>query len=207
MHLLLDLDDTLYSPSSRLNYLIRYRTKKFISIYFNISFREAESQFLEYINKFGTALSGLIEGENINAEEFMAFVFEIDVRRFIKPNLKLKNIFDKFCLTKSIFSNSPREHIESVIKELGINKQIQNIFGRRFLKYNSKPNPLTYKLVIDTLGTKGNDCIIVDDRDYNLDRAKDFAMITVLVSPTQKIKSPNIDFHINTINKIDSVLY
>ena len=69
-----DLDNTLYSPKSKIFDQIDIRMKKFISKKLNISLEEAFKVQKLYYHKYGTTLFGLMQNHNLEPDEFLDFV-------------------------------------------------------------------------------------------------------------------------------------
>ena len=87
-----DLDNTLYSPKSKIFDQIDIRMKKFISKKLNISLEEAFKVQKLYYHKYGTTLFGLMQNHNLEPDEFLDFVHDINFKNLKKSKLLKKKI-------------------------------------------------------------------------------------------------------------------
>ena len=85
---LFDLDNTIYSPETKIFDQIDIRMKKYISKLLNISQSEALKIQKLYYKEFGTTLSGLMKNYNINSDDFLNYVHEVKLDR-LKRSEKL----------------------------------------------------------------------------------------------------------------------
>jgi putative hydrolase of the HAD superfamily len=76
----------------------------------------------------------------------------------------------------------------------------------RDMEYESKPQPAAYQRICDLLGVRPEECLIVEDNVRNLQPAKALGMTTVLVRDGHLGPGDGVDFAINRIEEIGSVL-
>ena len=206
-HLILDADETRYSPDTGLFRALKLRARDFIVFKQNLTYDQVNQKITYYFQSYGSILTGLITEENINPEEFIAYVFDIPIEKYVSPNPKLHEVLQYHNNLKIvIFSDSPRNYIERLIKILWIDTDIDVIFDRIFFNYLSKANPKTYQLVLDTLKVKGLECLMADDKPTNLTIAKEFGMKTILISSDNENKYPFIDHQITKIHQIGKII-
>lgn len=159
------------------------------------------------MKNYGSIMTGLIKEENIDPKKFNDYVFNVPIEKFITPNYRLKVVLKNHPQIKTvIFSNSPIQYIERLLDCLGIHTEIQGIYDRTFMNYLSKPNPKAFKMVLDELDAKGDECILVDDRATNLEVAKMYGIVTVFIGYGQELSLFFIDHQINEIHEIGEVL-
>ena len=87
---LFDLDNTIYSPSTKIFDQIDKRMKLFISKKLLVSEDEAFALQKKFYNKYGTTLYGLMKHYKFDPDEFLDFVHNVDL-----SNLKNTLLFDK----------------------------------------------------------------------------------------------------------------
>ena len=74
-----DLDNTLYSGQTKVFSEVDKKMSSFISEKFNVDFVKAKEIQKKYFYEYGTTLSGLMNHDNIDPQEFLEFVHDIDI--------------------------------------------------------------------------------------------------------------------------------
>ena len=74
-----DLDNTLYSGQTQVFSEVDKKMSSFISKKFNVDLVKAKEIQKKYFYEYGTTLSGLMNHDNIDPEEFLEFVHDIDI--------------------------------------------------------------------------------------------------------------------------------
>ncbi len=201
-----DLDNTLYSEDAGLLNEVSKRINEFICKKFNLDYEDAIAHRKKFFHKYGTTLKGLMIEEGIEPEEYLKFVHNLNTKNFLKRNEELINVLNEIKQKKIIFTNSPKEHVLSVIKVLGIEGFFSGIYDIRFLEFNNKPQKEGYIKVIKHAGINPKESMMVDDYDHNLKPAKELGMTTVLVGNGNDTKYPYVDYYINKITDIEKIL-
>lgn len=203
--LLIDIDNTIYSERTGLQSEILARANRFIQKKTSLNERESDVLAVGFNEKYGSILSGLIKEYLINPEEYIEYVFNIDVNEFLKPDPSLGNSLMTISERKFAFSDSPEEYIERIIIVLGLMDCFDDIFGRRFFDFNSKFENSIYKKALEELNAEPKDCIIVDDKLENLLVAKEIGMATIWVTEKNHVEIEEIDFSISNIHDINKL--
>jgi len=155
------------------------------------------------MDQYGTTLGGLIIHHKIDPDEYLHYVHDIALEELLSTNFELCKLLERIAADKVIFTNGSFNHAMRVLKILGVDKYFSQIFDIKFMGYLAKPNPWSYKKVLDALGVEGRDCLIVEDLTKNLLPAKKLGMTTVLVG---KEDTAGADFIIEDIFGMDRVL-
>ncbi len=184
--LLIDLDNTVYSESSKIFSQIDSKMKSFISSKLNVSEKEAYSIQKKYSLQNGTTLRGLMLYHDIKPEFFLKYVHDINLES-IKKNDSLKREMIKFKGKKIIFTNGSREHAMRVLSKVGISEQINNIFDIQDANYIPKPDIKTYEKVVNKFNLIPHNTIMIDDIESNLFTAKKMGIGTVLIKNNKRI--------------------
>lgn len=201
-HLIFDLDETLYLPETGLLKAIDRRIDLFLQKKLALDLPEVTVLRREYFQKYGTTLRGVCEIHGIDPNEYFRHAYISEVGEYLAPDPLLHRILEDIPLCKLIFSNSPKEHITRVLKALGINRCFQEVFDLRFSDYLGKPNPFSYRLLLEALAVKAENCLFFDDQPANLETAKNMGFVTALVN--KKKKGP-ADFWIPVIHRLPVV--
>ena len=188
-----DLDNTIYSPKSKVFDQIDKRMKKFISVKLNISQQKAYLIQKKFYKKYGTTLSGLMINYNVKPKEFLDYVHDVDLTKLKKCNklfLKIKNLPGK----KIIYTNGD--------SNLGINSLIHYIHDIKNSNYVPKPSiePLIKYLKKKKIEAKS--CVYFEDLEKNLERAHKYGITTVhITNQNFKMNSikPFVDYRFTSI--------
>jgi len=203
--LLLDLDDTLYPSASGLWQAIGDRILAFMTERLGIPADKADVLRAEYLHSYGTTLNGLRIHFQVDPYEYLTFVHEIPIDDFLQPDPKLRAMLANLTQKRVVFTNSSHYHAERVILRLGIVNEIDQVIDIIALDFTNKPEPEAYRKALSLAGEQNpTACIIVEDRFVNLIPAKSLGMTTVLIGDGQK--HPQVDFYINRISELTSVV-
>jgi len=179
-HWVFDLDNTLYPASSNLFSKIDVRMKKFIENKLDISPEEAYAIQKKYYFKYGTTLAGLMKNHNISPKEFLDYVHKIDVSS-LQENVKLQQILKSLPDNKYIYTNGSEEHAINVMKRIGVNNYITNIFDIKNANYIPKPSIISLKSFMKKFHIKAEEAIFFEDIPKNLINPKNVGFQTVLI--------------------------
>jgi len=134
------------------------------------------------------------------------FIFDLDETLYkYTENFTVKNIINKELLNKLskkgtiiMFSNATHSHCVYWCGILGVKEYFNSILSCDIVK-EVKPNPLSYKKVIELSGIKPTDNVyFFDDQSINLYNAfKDYNWKTILINENienQKIETIQLDY-------------
>ncbi|MBH87809.1 MAG: pyrimidine 5'-nucleotidase [Pelagibacterales bacterium] len=197
-HWVFDLDNTLYPASSNLFSKIDVRMKEFIIRKLNVDSEQAYSIQKKYYFKYGTTLAGLMKNHDIPPREFLDYVHDIDVSS-LKVNPKLKKILKSLPGNSYIYTNGSKNHAINVMKRLGINNFITNIFDIEDAKYIPKPSMISLKYFTKKFDIITKEAIFFEDIPKNLINAKKAGFSTVLI---KDYNHPDSNTHILKTEKI-----
>lgn len=202
-YVIFDLDDTLYPRGSGvmeevLRLILHYMTERL-----GMDSEEASALRRRYLVEYGTTTAGLLHHRCIDPDDYLAYVHDIPVQRYLRANTELDRVLDTIPLSKAIWTNGTRAHAERVLRALGIRHHFSPILDIRDMGYVSKPAPELYPRLLEMLGAEGPECILVEDSVRNLRPAQPLDMITVLVGGDN---GQDVDFVIPRVEEIGSVL-
>ncbi len=183
--LIFDLDETLYPRSTGLMQEIGTRINRYLLETLRLPEDQALALRQRYFQQYGTALRGLVvERPDVDPEDYLRYVHDIRLSDYIGPNLALAHMLRALPQTKVIFTNATVEHAERVLDVIGIADQFAEIIDVRRVKYISKPDPRAYAAMLDIIGARGGECILIEDAVRNLRPGKGLGMTTILVDGT-----------------------
>jgi len=199
--LLLDLDDTLYSPANGLWEQVRLRITEYMISQAGISPDEVDSTRQHYLETYGTTLQGLLLHYKIDPMDYLDYVHPSALDEYVKPDPALSAMLSSLPQRKIIFTNSYKPHANRVIDCLGISDHIDSIIDILALDLTNKPQPTAYiKMLELTEISDPTTCMFVDDRPANLPPAAELGITTVLVSPEPDHSTA--DYHIKHITQL-----
>jgi putative hydrolase of the HAD superfamily len=177
-----DLDDTLYPPSSGLWDAIRQRMNEYMQGFIDLPIPEIANIRQSYLEKYGTTLRGLQAHYEIDADEYLTFVHDLPLERYIQPDPNLRSLLLSLPQKRWIFTNADSNHARRVLTILGITDCFEGIIDIRAIDYACKPERIAYqKAMAITTDTDPSRCVIFDDAVRNLNPARELGFFTVLV--------------------------
>jgi putative hydrolase of the HAD superfamily len=177
-----DLDDTLYPPSSGLWDAIRQRMNEYMQGFIDLPIPEIANIRQSYLEKYGTTLRGLQAHYEIDADEYLTFVHDLPLERYIQPDPNLRSLLLSLPQKRWIFTNADSNHARRVLTILGITDCFAGIIDIRAIDFACKPERIAYqKAMAITTDTDPSRCVIFDDAVRNLNPARELGFFTVLV--------------------------
>ena len=182
--LFFDLDDTLYPADSGVWQDIRNRIDLYMHTVLGIPAAEVPALRRHLFNTYGTTLRGLEATLSIDPTDYLRFVHDVPLERYLKPNLELRQILLNYPYRKFIFTNGDRPHALRVLKILGLENLFDEIIDIVALTPFCKPMPETFDIALKYAHhSLPPECILVDDAPRNLAAAHAYGFQTVLVGP------------------------
>jgi putative hydrolase of the HAD superfamily len=132
-----------------------------------------------YWERYGTTLRGLYVERRIVPREFLDFVHDVDLAKYLQPDARLDAMLAQLPQRKSVFTNAPADYARRVLRALGVEKHFAEIFDIHFIAYESKPTPAAYAKVASALPVRADECLMIDDSARNLLPAQKLGMKTV----------------------------
>jgi putative hydrolase of the HAD superfamily len=200
-----DLDDTLYPRAAGVMPAVGVRIRRYMVERLGFDPATVGAAQRDLYTRYGTALRGLqIEG-NVDAEDYLAFVHDIDLAQYLQPAPALDAALEGLPLDKAIFTNSNREHAERVLARLGIRRHFDQLVDLRDVDFQCKPSPHAYERLLERLARPPAACLYVEDAPHNLRPAAALGMVTVLVDPLGQACG-EFDFCIPSATQITGVV-
>ncbi len=201
----LDLDDTLYPPSSGVWQAIGERIQVFMMDRLGLTYGEATSLRRRYFEDYGTTLNGLWLNHGVDPQDYLAYVHAVPVEELLRPDPALSTMLEQLPQKRVVFTNANRQHADRVLACLDVADKVDAVIDLFALGMTNKPAPEAYERALGLIGEKDpRACVLADDLPRNLVPAKAMGMTTVLVGPAQ----PNgaADLHIARITELTRAL-
>jgi len=201
-YILFDLDNTLYSKETGLMVALGERIHRYMQEKVGLDPATAKDLRRHYLQTYGTTLKGLQVHYKVDTEEYLAYVHDVPLGDYLQPDEALNRVLTEIQAEKIIFTSATTEHARRVIRFLGIEHHFSRIFDVRAINYENKSQPKAYRCVLDILGARPEECLMVEDSVRNLTPAKAMGMLTVLVNGSG---GDGVDFVIDDVTQVGEV--
>lgn len=180
--LFFDLDGTLYSNSTGLWDAIRFRMTQYMLECLNLPKENVSDLRRQYFEKYGTTLRGLQMHHRVDANDYLAYVHDLPLEKYLKAEPQLRVVLESLPQQKWIFTNADSDHAKRVLAVLELADCFSGIIDVRALEFQCKPEVRAYRMALDLAGEPDPQrCILVDDSPANLAPAQEIGITTVLV--------------------------
>jgi putative hydrolase of the HAD superfamily len=202
-HWIFDLDNTLYSGQTKVFSEVDKKMSSFIAKKFNVDLTKARETQKKYFYEYGTTLSGLMNHDKIDPNEFLEFVHDIDISWLPKDKV-LREELIKIKEKKYIFTNGSHAHVKNVTKQLGIDDLFDGAFDIVDANFIPKPKVYPYKKIIEKFNLDPIKSILIEDIAHNLEQAKNLGMKTCWLKNEEAFAKkdsdkPYIDYKIKNL--------
>ena len=177
-----DLDNTLYPHHVNLWQQVDARIGEFVSAWLNISREEARTLQKDYYKRFGTTMRGMMTLHGVRADDYLAYVHEID-HSPLEPNPAMGEAIAELPGRKLILTNGSVDHVDAVLDRLGLGSHFDGVFDIIAAGLEPKPAPQTYQKFLRIHGVDPATSAMFEDLARNLAVPHELGMTTVLVVP------------------------
>jgi putative hydrolase of the HAD superfamily len=180
--LFFDLDDTLYDHASGLWPAISARMGQYMVERLGVPKDHAQMVRKSYYETYGTTLRGLQRHHQVDSDEYLAYVHDLPLERFIQPDPGLRRLLRSLPQRKWIFTNADDQHARRVLSILDLGDLFTGVIDIRRLEYCCKPELEAYASAMRLAGEASPQrCVMFDDSPRNLAPAKKLGFMTILV--------------------------
>jgi putative hydrolase of the HAD superfamily len=180
--LLIDLDETVYSPSCGVWNAISVRMERYMHEQLHLPVEEIPAIRKDLYQRYGTTLHGLQETRQIDARAYNNYVHDIAVDQYLQPDPELREILLRYPQRRIIFTNADRTHAERVIRCLGIQDCFENIIDSYDISPFCKPMTEAFQTALKIIDCQNPaECVFIDDSPRNLAGAREVGLYTIQV--------------------------
>lgn len=181
-NLYFDLDDTLYPASNGLWNAIRDRMNTYMQRMIDLPLPEIINLRQSYLEKYGTTLRGLQTHYEVDRDDYLAFVHDLPLDQYIRPDPNLRTLLLSLPQRRWIFTNADGNHARRVMQILGVQDCFDGIIDIRAIDFACKPEQVAYERALAITGVDNpGECVIFDDAARNLAPAHSMGFYTILV--------------------------
>lgn len=175
-----DLDDTLYPRSIGIHFQLQQRVVMFIADYMRIDHGAAEAVHLDYYERFGATLQGLVQLHGVAPRAFLDFIHDIDLSALVR-NEDLIGALRALPGRRIVFTNASRRHAVAALEAMGMTDLFDAIASIEDSDFVGKPNLRAFSGFFEAHGVDPVTAAMFDDRAGNLLVPHQLCMKTVLV--------------------------
>ena len=175
-----DLDDTLYPRSVDLHGQLRARVVTFIADHMKIDRTAAEAVHLDYYERFGSTLQGLVQLHGVVPHAFLEFVHDIDLSA-LERNESLIGAIRALPGRRVVFTNASHNHAKAALEAMGMADLFNAVASIEDYNFVGKPHLTAFSGFFDHHSVDPTSAAMFDDRPGNLLVPHQSGMKTVLV--------------------------
>ncbi len=180
--LFIDLDGTVYNKYNGMWEEMTARIDRYMHDVLGIPQDKILPTREKYYNTYGSTLRGIQMHHTIDSEDFLAYVHDIDLTQYLKPDPALRQALESIPQPKWIFTNSDRNHSARVLRILGLEDIFEGILDVWAMHYVPKPSPWVYKHAMALTGNNDpQTCMFIDDTLKNLGAPQKMGFTTVWI--------------------------
>lgn len=177
-----DLDETLYPASSGLWTEIGARINAYMHERLGFSREEIEVVREKYFREYGTTLRGLQANHHVDMDDYLAFVHNVPLETYLRPDPALRLALEGIHARKFIFTNADCAHAGRVTRVLGLDGAFDGCIDVHVIAPYCKPMPEAFERALEAAGSPDpRACVLLDDQGRITRAARALGMYTVLV--------------------------
>ncbi len=177
-----DLDETLYPPATGLWGAIAGRITKYMIERMGFQPEQVVTIREKYFREYGTTLRGLQANHNVDMDDYLAFVHDIPLDRYIKPDPEVNAVIQNIPARKFVFTNADTNHARRVLAAVGMQDLFDGIIDVHTIAPYCKPMPEAFDLALKAAGNPdAHDCVLLDDQRRITSVGRRLGMYTILV--------------------------
>lgn len=176
-----DLDDTLYPASSGLWPTLKERMNRYMIERLGILPEDVPHLRERYFRLYGTTLRGLQANHEIDVEDYLAYVHDVRLTDFIRPDPVQQAVLAALPTRNIIFTNADVNHVERVLKVLEIEPFFSAVVDVNAMEPYCKPSPQAFERALQAAGeVQPSRCVVIDDLPHTTRAAKAFGFYALL---------------------------
>ncbi|MGB8213045.1 MAG: pyrimidine 5'-nucleotidase [Anaerolineales bacterium] len=177
-----DLDDTLYPPATGLWEAIAGRITQYLVERMKFPPEQVQSIREKYFREYGTTLRGLQANHAVDMEDYLAFVHDVPLNHYLRPNPDLCAAISGIPEKKFIFTNADTNHAKRVMEIVGLQRLFDGIIDVHAMAPFCKPMPGAFELALKAAGSPDpHGCVLLDDQPRITRAAGSLGFYTILV--------------------------
>lgn len=204
---ILDLDDTLHDATPAVFPHINRSMTAYVAAQLDITDEEASALRERYWQRYGATLLGLMKHHGTDPRHFLWHTHQFDdLPGLLRFEGALRGTLCRLPGRKIVYSNSPLQYAQAVLRELRIAQAFDAIYSIERARFKPKPQRAGFLHLLRDLGLAPSRCIMVEDSAANLRVAKSLGMKCVWLSRNRR-RPTFVDVRIESILDLPRVLH
>lgn len=201
-----DLDNTLHNADHGIFPSLDRAMTQYIMHELGLDETEAQTLRLRYYQRYGATVRGMLRHHGTPPEHFLHATHRVDeLIPLMQWDRRVNDILAKLPGDKILLSNGPQNYIESITRQMAIQRHFSALYGVEKVNYQPKPHRKPFLIVCARHRLDPARCIMVEDSLANLRTAKSLGMRTVWL--TRQARRPAcVDARIRSIRELPSLL-
>jgi putative hydrolase of the HAD superfamily len=181
---LFDLDNTLHDASAHIFPHINRAMTAYIERHLAVSTAEANRLRMDYWQRYGATLLGLIRHHGTDPRHFLWETHQFpDLAGMARWHHALQATLKRLPGRKLIFSNAPSHYTHALLRLTGIGPLFDAVYPVERLRFRPKPLHAGFRQLLVQERLDPRRCVMVEDSLANLVTAKKLGMKTVWLTP------------------------
>jgi putative hydrolase of the HAD superfamily len=177
-----DLDNTLHNATPHIFPHINRSMTAYVQQALGIGEEEANALRVEYWQRYGATLKGLMRHHGTRPEHFLWHTHQFPaLPAMVLREPRLRHMLLRLPGSKLLYSNAPRHYVHDVLKLLRIDDLFEDVFTIEHARFRPKPEAAGFRRLLRKHRLPPAHCVMVEDSAENLHTAKRLGMKTVLV--------------------------
>lgn len=179
--LFFDLDGTLYSNATGLWEAIGERMNLYMRDRIGIPEKDVQPLREQYFKMYGTTLRGLQARHHVDVEDFLAFVHDLPLKDYLKPDPIQRDVIASLQTCNLVFTNADVNHARRVLSALKLDDLFDVIVDVNAVSPYCKPMPESFAIAMDMADEPDpRKCVMIDDLPRTTRAALDVGMASLL---------------------------
>ena len=179
--LFFDLDGTLYSNSTGLWEAIGERMNLYMRDRIGILEKDVQPLREQYFKMYGTTLRGLQARHHVEVEDFLAFVHDLPLKDYLKPDSVQRAVIASLQTRNLVFTNADVNHARRVLSVLKLDDLFDVVVDVNAVSPFCKPMPESFAIAMDLANEPDpRKCVMIDDLPRTTRAALDVGMASLL---------------------------
>lgn len=179
--LFFDLDDTIYPASTGLWHAIKERMNIYMREKLGFAPEEIPALRDRLFQTYGTTLRGLENEYEVDTQDFLAFVHDLPLRDYLRPDPSLRRVLRGLPQRKLIFTNADAAHARRVMDVVGVSDCFDGIVDVNTVAPYCKPMPESFDIARSIAGEPASArCVLIDDIGRTTQAAMETGMFSIL---------------------------
>jgi pyrimidine 5'-nucleotidase len=179
--LFFDLDDTLYPASTGLWFAIKDRMTLYMIERLGLPEKDVPLLREQYFKMYGTTLRGLQARHHVDKDDYLAFVHDLPLKDYLKPNPIVREVIAALPTRNLIFTNADALHARRVLAALELDDLFETVVDVNAVAPYCKPMPESFAIAMELADEPDpRKCVMIDDLSRTTRAALNLGMASLL---------------------------